>query len=132
MFYNEDTGTELVSSLWRSIMHQFLRENWSPTRHLFLAIQLTILYPNFFTSKYLLNKYHLTHFLLFFSFQFQPPISSRPANGFVGLCNAGATCYMNSILQQLYMQPGLKEVTYFHQCAHCGIFFLKICCDFCC
>uniref|UniRef100_A0A7M5XH66 ubiquitinyl hydrolase 1 n=1 Tax=Clytia hemisphaerica TaxID=252671 RepID=A0A7M5XH66_9CNID len=40
---------------------------------------------------------------------FQPAISARPANGFVGLSNAGATCYMNSILQQLYMQPGIRE-----------------------
>ncbi|XP_057299797.1 ubiquitin carboxyl-terminal hydrolase 24-like isoform X2 [Hydractinia symbiolongicarpus] len=43
------------------------------------------------------------------AWDFQPPVSSRPMNGFVGLKNAGATCYMNSILQQLYMQPGLRE-----------------------
>ena len=43
--------------------------------------------------------------------QFHPSVSSRPINGFVGLQNAGATCYMNSIIQQLYMQPGLREVS---------------------
>ena len=43
-------------------------------------------------------------------FQFQPPVAPRAHCGFVGLKNAGATCYMNSVLQQLYMQPALREV----------------------
>lgn len=42
--------------------------------------------------------------------QFQPRVAPRAQCGFVGLKNAGATCYMNSVLQQLYMQPGLREV----------------------
>lgn len=41
--------------------------------------------------------------------EFQPPVAPRAQCGFVGLKNAGATCYMNSVLQQLYMQPGLRE-----------------------
>lgn len=38
-----------------------------------------------------------------------PPIGPRPFQGFVGLKNAGATCYMNSVLQQLYMVESIRE-----------------------
>lgn len=37
-----------------------------------------------------------------------PPVGPRPPKGFVGLKNAGATCYMNSILQQLYMLENIR------------------------
>ncbi|CAF1165958.1 unnamed protein product [Adineta steineri] len=39
---------------------------------------------------------------------FSLPIGSRPNRGFVGLKNAGATCYMNSVLQQLFMIRSLR------------------------
>ena len=41
--------------------------------------------------------------------EFLPPVGPRPSAGFVGLKNAGATCYMNSVLQQLFMLSGIKE-----------------------
>ncbi|XP_067314752.1 ubiquitin carboxyl-terminal hydrolase 9X-like isoform X2 [Pseudorasbora parva] len=40
--------------------------------------------------------------------EYLPPVGPRPTKGFVGLKNAGATCYMNSVIQQLYMIPTIR------------------------
>ncbi|KAK3259359.1 Ubiquitin carboxyl-terminal hydrolase 24 [Cymbomonas tetramitiformis] len=37
-----------------------------------------------------------------------PAYTPRPPGGFVGLRNAGATCYMNSVFQQIFMQPTIR------------------------
>ncbi len=41
--------------------------------------------------------------------EFMPQVNPRASCGLVGLYNGGATCYMNSILQQLYMLPQISE-----------------------
>ena len=41
--------------------------------------------------------------------EYLPPMGPRPSKGFVGLKNAGATCYMNSVLQQLFMIKPIRE-----------------------
>lgn len=41
--------------------------------------------------------------------QYSPAVDGRGSSGFVGLKNGGATCYMNSVLQQLYLVPGVAE-----------------------
>ena len=35
--------------------------------------------------------------------------ATRSSHGYVGLQNGGATCYINSIIQQLFMQPAVRN-----------------------
>ncbi|CAF3635592.1 unnamed protein product [Rotaria socialis] len=74
---------------------------------------LVILGTNCIDNVKLIDKYMTD---LFYSapdsnlheWDFSLPIGSRPNGGFVGLKNAGATCYMNSVLQQLFMIQPLR------------------------
>eukprot|EP00271_Cylindrocystis_brebissonii_P017350 TRINITY_DN4491_c0_g1_i1.p1 TRINITY_DN4491_c0_g1~~TRINITY_DN4491_c0_g1_i1.p1 ORF type:complete len:2223 (-),score=458.73 TRINITY_DN4491_c0_g1_i1:345-6917(-) len=45
----------------------------------------------------------------FLEWDYVPTYVRRPAGGYVGLKNAGATCYMNSVFQQLFMQPHVRK-----------------------
>uniref|UniRef100_A0A673MZ36 Ubiquitin carboxyl-terminal hydrolase 24 n=1 Tax=Sinocyclocheilus rhinocerous TaxID=307959 RepID=A0A673MZ36_9TELE len=60
-------------------------------------------------TKELLSMHHQSDPSLTKEFDYLPPVDSRSVSGFVGLKNGGATCYMNAVFQQLYMQPGLPE-----------------------
>ena len=58
---------------------------------------------------FLLEKLHSHHspqkLLRFHNTELEP----RAAVGYVGLRNFGCTCYMNSLMQQLYMMPPIRE-----------------------
>lgn len=41
--------------------------------------------------------------------EFDSDVGIKQASGYVGLKNFGCTCYMNSLLQQLYMIPDLRR-----------------------
>jgi hypothetical protein len=44
------------------------------------------------------------------AFPVTPPKAVRRQDDYCGLRNAGATCYMNAVFQQLYMQPRIRAL----------------------
>lgn len=44
------------------------------------------------------------------SFPYLSLTCRSPLNTFVGLKNGGATCYMNAVFQQLFMQPSIRKM----------------------
>jgi ubiquitin carboxyl-terminal hydrolase 9/24 len=61
-------------------------------------------------SKQLINFHHSQNPASMSSdWNYIPLVTPRAECGYAGLKNGGATCYMNAILQQLYMMPGVPE-----------------------
>jgi len=65
--------------------------------------------PNTVELAALLQTYHNKPGEMAGKWDHLPLLAARPAQGFVGLKNAGATCYMNSLLQQMSMQPCIRD-----------------------
>lgn len=65
--------------------------------------------PNNFLelSKFLLSQIDRLDTL--YEWSYNPIEFQKSPTGFVGLLNLGATCYMNSLLQQLYIIPQFRE-----------------------
>jgi ubiquitin carboxyl-terminal hydrolase 9/24 len=56
-------------------------------------------------AQMLIEMFHSDKEDVLVEWEYLPPVGPRPSNGFVGLKNAGATCYMNSVLQQGSILP---------------------------
>ncbi|XP_071800380.1 ubiquitin carboxyl-terminal hydrolase 24-like isoform X2 [Asterias amurensis] len=57
----------------------------------------------------LMNMHHQPDLTIMKEWDYLPPVDGRSPSKYVGLKNGGATCYMNSVIQQLYMTPGIRE-----------------------
>lgn len=57
----------------------------------------------------LLSANHSGAYAKMSSWDFHPGHEDKSATGYTGLVNLGATCYMNSLLQQFFMMPSLRR-----------------------
>jgi ubiquitin carboxyl-terminal hydrolase 9/24 len=61
-----------------------------------IVSQLILLHHN--SNRAMINEWNMI-----------PLVAPRAECGYVGIKNGGATCYMNAVLQQLYMIPGVTD-----------------------
>lgn len=65
--------------------------------------------PVFSTGDYSFDKTTKAPVVPDVIWDYDPVLTGRSACNFTGLKNGGATCYMNAVVQQLFMQPGVAE-----------------------
>lgn len=89
MCFNESSrlaAFKLLVELARNCMKNFHK----------IATQLIFLHHS--SNRAMVNEWNII-----------PLVTPRAECGFVGIKNGGATCYMNAVLQQLYMIPGVAD-----------------------
>ena len=64
-------------------------------------------------SEMITEMFHSDKEEIIQDWEYLPPVGPRPTKGFVGLKNAGATCYMNSVLQVLFYKHFFQINVYF-------------------
>jgi ubiquitin carboxyl-terminal hydrolase 9/24 len=57
----------------------------------------------------MLNECHNSEAETRGKWDFEPMLTPRSGSGYVGLQNAGATCYMNSVMQQIFANPQTRS-----------------------
>ncbi|CAB3237376.1 unnamed protein product [Arctia plantaginis] len=66
--------------------------------------------PNMAALAHLLEQmFYSDKSMALSEWEYMPCVGPRPPAGLVGLKNAGATCYMNSVLQQLYCVRAVRD-----------------------
>ena len=69
-------------------------------------MQIAVTLPETWSAEVIINLSVLWHSQASCSVA----VHRAPLNTFVGLKNGGATCYMNAVFQQLFMQPSIRKM----------------------
>jgi ubiquitin C-terminal hydrolase len=79
------------------------------TRKAAFEVMLIICLENKTNADILLNKLYIHHSTHKVAGSFDIDIRPRSVSGFVGLRNFSSTCYMNSLMQQLFMMEPIRD-----------------------